>query len=116
MQAVAQLDEQGNGYIDLQDFIKAFDMGDEAKARRSIPSLSGLPCRAVYHGGARVATFPKDTLTVWSPTQQEDAEAADKMYDAVITRQVSCIYACVHAHITPRSRQQHVVGCCHPKP
>ena len=89
MQAVAQLDEQGNGYIDLQDFIKAFDMGDEAKARRSIPSLSGLPCRAVYHGGARVATFPKDTLTVWSPTQQEDAEAADKMYDAVITRQVS---------------------------
>ena len=78
MQAVAQLDEQGNGYIDLQDFIKAFDMGEEAKARRSIPSLSGLPCRAVYHGGARVATFPKDTLTVWSPTQQEDAEAADK--------------------------------------
>ena len=59
MQAVAKLDEQGNGYIDLQHFIKAFDMSDEAKARRSIPSLSGLPCRAMYHGGARVATFPR---------------------------------------------------------
>ena len=30
----------------------------------------------------------RDTLTVWSPTQHEDADAANQMYDAVITRQV----------------------------
>ena len=33
----------GDGYIDLHEFIAAFDMSAEAKAKRLKPSLEGLP-------------------------------------------------------------------------
>ena len=89
MPMIAKLDEEGDGYVQLHEFVTYFDMSKEAIARREKPSLENLPCKAIYHGGARVATFVKDDMRIWSPLPQQDHEAANKAYDAVITRRVS---------------------------
>jgi hypothetical protein len=35
MQLVSRLDEQGDGFVDLHEFIAAFDMSPQARARRA---------------------------------------------------------------------------------
>jgi hypothetical protein len=109
MQILAKLDDQGDGFIDLHEFMEAFDPDEVAKAKREQPSLDGLPCRATYTGGSRVPTFPKDHLTIWRPSPQEDQEAANKQYDAVITKRLSATrfrVTFVHSRIDPLAPQE----------
>ena len=89
VQMLAKVDEDGDGYIHLHEFVEQFEMTEEAIARRAKPSLENLPCRAMYFGGARVPTFVKDELKIWSPIPQQDHEASNKAYDAVITCRIS---------------------------
>ena len=86
---VSRLDFSGDGYIDVDEFFAQFDASEAAHLKRMAPSLDGLPCLAVYRGGARVITFPDGVAKTWNPQPTEDHAIVGRSFDAIIGKQVA---------------------------
>ncbi|EKX54377.1 hypothetical protein GUITHDRAFT_99859 [Guillardia theta CCMP2712] len=84
---LASFDWEGDGFLDKAELLEHFDTSDFASRRRRVASLCGLPCMAMYNGGGRVFMLSPEESKIWRANPQQDATAANQLYEATIVKE-----------------------------